>query len=157
MVNMMTMMSIMVMTRRRGGTARPLPKRTAPDDRQAAVAGDERILSTAEARAHLSETLGRVAYAGERVLIGKRGKPMAALVPIADLYALRALEDAIDLEAARKSRREGGASISHADVGKRLGLRSVTASNGARPPSRQSRASSATSRAASSPCRGPGR
>ncbi|MBV9950066.1 MAG: type II toxin-antitoxin system Phd/YefM family antitoxin [Myxococcales bacterium] len=83
----------------------------------------ERILSTAEARSHLSETLGRVAYAGERVLIGKRGRPMAALVPVADLEALRAMEDAIDLQAARQSVREGGENLSHAAVGKRLGLR----------------------------------
>ena len=72
---------------------------------------------------HLSETLGRVAYGGERVLIGKRGKPMAALVPVADFEALRALEDAVDLEAARASRREAGKNLSHAEVLERLGLR----------------------------------
>jgi prevent-host-death family protein len=83
----------------------------------------ERVLSTAEARTHLSETLGLVAYSGERVVIGKRGRPMAALVPIADLQALRALEDSLDLEAARKSRRDTGENLSHMEVGKRLGLR----------------------------------
>jgi prevent-host-death family protein len=82
-----------------------------------------RVLSTAEARTNLSETLGRVAYGGERVLIGKRGKPMAALVPVADLEALLALEDAIDLEEVRKSLREGGKNLSHAEVLERLGLR----------------------------------
>ena len=87
------------------------------------VARGERVLSTAEARTHLSETLGLVAYSGERVVIGKRGRPMAALVPIADLHALRALEDSLDLEAARKSRQDAGENLSHAEVGKRLGLR----------------------------------
>jgi prevent-host-death family protein len=86
-------------------------------------AAGERVLSTAEARTHLSETLGRVAYGGERVLIGKRGKPMAALVSLADLEALRALEDATDLQDARKSRREGGKNLAHAEVGRRIGLR----------------------------------
>jgi prevent-host-death family protein len=87
------------------------------------IAAPEYVLSTAEARARLSETLGRVAYGGERVLIGKRGKPMAALVPLADLEALRAMEDAIDHEGAVKSRRTGGKNVSHAEVAKRLGFR----------------------------------
>jgi prevent-host-death family protein len=83
----------------------------------------EPVLSTAEARTNLAATLGRVAYGGERVLIGKRGKAMAALVPLADLEVLRALEDSIDLGESRKSRREGGKNLSHAEVGKRLARR----------------------------------
>jgi prevent-host-death family protein len=82
----------------------------------------ERILSAARVRMHLSETLHRVAYGGERVLIGTRGRAVAALVPLADVEALRALEDAIDLDAGRRSRRQRGKSLSHAEVGKRLGL-----------------------------------
>ncbi len=37
--------------------------------------------SVAEAKKHFSEILGRVAYAGERIVISKRGKPVAVLVP----------------------------------------------------------------------------
>jgi prevent-host-death family protein len=37
--------------------------------------------SVAEAKKHFSELLGRVAYGGEHVLISKRGKPLAMLVP----------------------------------------------------------------------------
>jgi tRNA(fMet)-specific endonuclease VapC len=37
--------------------------------------------SVAEAKKHFSELLGRVAYAGERIVIAKRGKPVAVLVP----------------------------------------------------------------------------
>jgi prevent-host-death family protein len=39
-------------------------------------------VSVAEAKQHLSELLGRVAFAGETVTISKRGKPMAKLVPV---------------------------------------------------------------------------
>jgi prevent-host-death family protein len=39
-------------------------------------------VSVAEAKQHLSELLGRVAFAGETVTIAKRGKPMAKLVPV---------------------------------------------------------------------------
>lgn len=37
--------------------------------------------SVAEAKKHFSEILGRVAYAGERILISKRGKPVAVIIP----------------------------------------------------------------------------
>ena len=38
-------------------------------------------ISVAEAKKHLSELLGRVAYGGEQIVITKRGKPLARLVP----------------------------------------------------------------------------
>ena len=37
--------------------------------------------SIVEAKKHFSEILGRVAYRGERILISKRGKPLAMIVP----------------------------------------------------------------------------
>ena len=40
-----------------------------------------RAVSVAEAKKSLSELLSRVAYRGESILIEKRGKPMARLVP----------------------------------------------------------------------------
>jgi prevent-host-death family protein len=40
-----------------------------------------KTISVAEAKKHLSELLGRVAYGGEQILITKRGKPLARLVP----------------------------------------------------------------------------
>ena len=42
------------------------------------------------------EHLNRVEDPGERIIIGKRGKPVAALVPMADSKMWRASEDAID-------------------------------------------------------------
>ena len=38
-------------------------------------------VSVAEAKKRFSELLGRVAFAGERIVISKRGRPMAVLVP----------------------------------------------------------------------------
>lgn len=37
--------------------------------------------SVAEAKKHFSELLSRVAYGNERIIIAKRGKPLAILVP----------------------------------------------------------------------------
>ena len=39
-------------------------------------------LNVAEAKRQFSELLGRVAYRGEEVVITRRGKPMAKLVPV---------------------------------------------------------------------------
>jgi prevent-host-death family protein len=41
----------------------------------------ERSVNVADAKKHLSELLGCVAYGGEHIVITKRGKPMARLVP----------------------------------------------------------------------------
>jgi prevent-host-death family protein len=46
--------------------------------RRAAIAS----VNVAEAKKRLSDLLGRVAYAGETVLITRRGRPMARLVPL---------------------------------------------------------------------------
>lgn len=43
----------------------------------------QRAVSVAEAKRSLSELLSRVAYRGESIVIAKRGKPLARLVPIA--------------------------------------------------------------------------
>ena len=42
----------------------------------------ETTVSVAEAKKHLSDLLGRVAYAKESITISRRGKPMARLVPV---------------------------------------------------------------------------
>lgn len=42
----------------------------------------------AEARRDFADTLNRVIFAGERVVLLRRGKPVAALVSLADLEAL---------------------------------------------------------------------
>lgn len=47
----------------------------------------ERI-GASEAKAHFSELLARVGFAGERFLVERRGKPLAALVGAEDLKRL---------------------------------------------------------------------
>ena len=58
-------------------------------------------LSAAEARNEFSEILNRAAFGKERIVLTRRGKDLAAIVPIEDLELLERLEDRIDLEDAR--------------------------------------------------------
>jgi prevent-host-death family protein len=67
-------------------------------------------------RSNLADTLNRVAYAGERVVLERRGKPVAALVSIKDLESLERLENEADLHAVRKARKERGKPVSLAKV-----------------------------------------
>ena len=60
-------------------------------------------LAATELRNRGSEAINRVAYAGERILLQRHGKNVAAIVSIEDLELLQALEDRIDLGAARKA------------------------------------------------------
>ena len=47
-----------------------------------------REVPVTQARADLAELVSRVGYSGERILLTRHGKPLAALVPIDDLEAL---------------------------------------------------------------------
>ena len=78
-------------------------------------------LSVSEARADFADTLRRVADRGERVRLSRSGKEVAAMVPIADLELLEALEDRADLEAVREALKSGRR-IPYSEVRKKLGL-----------------------------------
>ncbi|MEC4888933.1 MAG: type II toxin-antitoxin system Phd/YefM family antitoxin [Nitrospira sp.] len=58
-------------------------------------------LPTSKAREGFSDTLNRVAFGKERVVLKRRGKEIAAVVPMDDLRLLEELEDRIDLVDAR--------------------------------------------------------
>jgi len=60
-------------------------------------------LTVSKAREDLAEMLNRVAYGGERVVLERRGKNVAALIPMEDLEVLELLEDKLDLEAAKRA------------------------------------------------------
>ena len=80
-------------------------------------------LSVTEAREQLAEITGRVRFAGERIVLQKHGKAVAALVSPSDLATLEALEDRLDvldaLDALADYRTHGGESLEalKADLG----------------------------------------
>ena len=60
-------------------------------------------LSTVKARENFSDLVNRSAYGKERVVLTRRGKGVAAVVPIEDLNLLEAIEDRLDLEDIEKA------------------------------------------------------
>jgi prevent-host-death family protein len=58
-------------------------------------------LTVAEARNRFSDVLRRAEYGGERVVVERHGKPVAAIVSTDDLRRLEAADDAADLQDAR--------------------------------------------------------
>ncbi|HEV2641068.1 MAG TPA: type II toxin-antitoxin system prevent-host-death family antitoxin, partial [Candidatus Elarobacter sp.] len=73
-------------------------------------------------REEFSDTIDRVAFQGERVIIQRHGKDEAALISIADLALLEALEDQADVAAARAALAESPKRRDYAAVRKELGL-----------------------------------
>ncbi|MCP4641907.1 MAG: type II toxin-antitoxin system Phd/YefM family antitoxin [bacterium] len=63
-------------------------------------------LSIVEARKQFSSLVGRASFGGERIILSKNGRCVAAVVPMADLELLQALEDKIDLADARAALNE---------------------------------------------------
>jgi prevent-host-death family protein len=47
-----------------------------------------REIPVTQARADLADLVNRVAYTGERIMLTRHGKPLAALVPVADLESM---------------------------------------------------------------------
>ena len=70
-----------------------------------------------ELRQSLAEILDRAEYQGERIIIHRRGKDVAAIVPLEDLRLLERLieevEDRLDVEAARVAMAESEDRISY--------------------------------------------
>ena len=60
-------------------------------------------LTASEARQNFSNILSRAEYRGERVIVHRGKKAVAAVVPIEDVELLERLEDEIDVAAARKA------------------------------------------------------
>jgi prevent-host-death family protein len=81
-----------------------------------------RRLNSSEARAALAEAVNRARFAGERTVIRRHGKDVAAVVSIEDFKALEALEDRLDFEEARKIMKEPGRLISWEKIKRDLKL-----------------------------------
>ena len=73
-------------------------------------------IGVTEARDQLGQLVSRVEYGAERVVLTRNGRAVAALVPLDVLHELEAVEDAADLEAARRAVAETGPNASHAQV-----------------------------------------
>lgn len=81
-------------------------------------------ISTAEARQNLADLVNRATYAKERLVLKRRGREVAALVPLEDLELLEALENLVDLEDARAALAEAelGGTLSWSDFKKSADL-----------------------------------
>jgi prevent-host-death family protein len=78
-------------------------------------------ITAVDARQQFADIINRSTYAKERIVITRRGKDLAAVVPIEDLKLLEEIEDRIDIEAARKALKESG-SVPWEKVKAKLGL-----------------------------------
>ncbi|MGE4537871.1 MAG: type II toxin-antitoxin system Phd/YefM family antitoxin [Desulfovibrio sp.] len=67
---------------------------------------NESRMSAADARERFAEVVNRAAYGKERIIVSRRGKPVAAVVPMDDLLLLLGLEERGDIEAAREAEAE---------------------------------------------------
>jgi antitoxin (DNA-binding transcriptional repressor) of toxin-antitoxin stability system len=77
-------------------------------------------------REDFTDTLNRVARGGERIVLRRGRKAVAALVPLRDLRLLEQIEDRLDLDEARQalseSRRKGEKPIPWEKARQLLGL-----------------------------------
>ncbi|MFN0196556.1 MAG: type II toxin-antitoxin system prevent-host-death family antitoxin [Planctomycetaceae bacterium] len=79
-------------------------------------------MKVVDVRNNLADALNRVAYAGERIVLERRGKGVAVLVSMADLELLQKIEDEADIKAARTALKEKG-EVSLEEIKKRLGMK----------------------------------
>jgi prevent-host-death family protein len=82
-------------------------------------------LNVSKAREEFPDLVNRAAYGKERTIVSRRGKDMAAVIPIEDLQLLERLSreemDRMDIETARAALAERGKNISMRDLMRELG------------------------------------
>lgn len=81
-------------------------------DEEEAGMHEERV-GAYEAKTHFSDYLNRVRYRGERIVIERHGKPVAALVGMEDLKALEAAPEDPDARRYRRALAEAGVEVSY--------------------------------------------
>ena len=81
-----------------------------------------RRLNASQVRAGFAEAVNRATFAGERTVIRRHGKDVAAVVSVEDLKTLEALEDKLDLEEARRIMKRPGRLVPWEKVKLELGL-----------------------------------
>ena len=82
-------------------------------------------LNVSKAREEFPELVNRAAYGKERTIVSRRGKDLAAVIPIEDLHLLERLAreemDRLDIESARAALAEPGENIPLRDLMRELG------------------------------------
>jgi PHD/YefM family antitoxin component YafN of YafNO toxin-antitoxin module len=81
-----------------------------------------RRVNASQARAAFAEAVNRAIFGGERTIIRRHGKDVAAVVSVGDLKILEAIEDRLDLEEARKIMKKPGRLLRWEKVKQDLGL-----------------------------------
>lgn len=79
-------------------------------------------LPASEARARFSEILNAVSVRGDRIILERHGKRVAALISIEDLEMFQYLEDKADIALADEALAEGGERISSEELKRQLGI-----------------------------------
>ncbi len=81
-----------------------------------------KTLEVGRLRKEIADAMSTVASTGQRISLRRRGEPVAVLVSVEDAAVLEALEDRVDVAAAKKALKEKG-NIPWAEIRKRLGLK----------------------------------
>jgi len=79
-------------------------------------------LTASQLREDMATAINKVAFGGERIVLQRNNKDVAALVSVEDLNLLRGLEDRADLAEIRKALKEPGANIHWKNIKKELGI-----------------------------------
>jgi prevent-host-death family protein len=79
-------------------------------------------MNVVDIRNNLADAINRVAYSGERIILERRGKRVAALVSVDDLILLEELEELADVRAAKRALKETGR-VSLQSIKQRLGMK----------------------------------
>lgn len=79
-------------------------------------------IPSSEARLQFADIVNKVAFGGERIVLHRHGKDVAAIVPVEDLQFLESLENRMDLEAARAALKEKSPRIPWKRLKEELGL-----------------------------------
>lgn len=79
-------------------------------------------LAASAARLQFAEIVNQVAFGGERIVLHRHGKDVAAIVPVADLELLEQLENRMDLDTARAALSEKAPRVNWKKLKKELDL-----------------------------------
>ena len=80
-------------------------------------------LNASVIREEFSELLNQVSYLGERIIVHRRGKNVAAIVSLEDFELIQQIEDRMDNTAADAALEEPGSSIPWNQVKKDLSIK----------------------------------